>query len=73
MADKGSNHFNECETECVHLYPQEEECTSCSWEESKMYTPGTIRNSQRTRSKINENGVIGKVRVSGEQVILKDI
>ena len=29
MADKGSNLFRECAAECVHLCPQEEECTLC--------------------------------------------
>ena len=47
MADRGLNYFNECDAECVHLYPQKEECTSSSGGDSKMYTPGTIAKSQR--------------------------
>ena len=30
VAYKGLNLFDECAAECVHLYPQEEECTSSS-------------------------------------------
>ena len=30
MIDKGFNLFNECAAKCVHLFPQEEECTSSS-------------------------------------------
>ena len=28
VSDKGFNLFDECAAECVHLGPQEEECTS---------------------------------------------
>ena len=42
-----------------------EECTYSSLGDSNMYTPGTIANSQRTPSKINQNGVITKVRICG--------
>ena len=31
MAEKGANLFDECAAECVHLCPQEEECTSTFW------------------------------------------
>ena len=48
MADKGLNFFDKCAAECVHLCPQEEECTF-SWVNSKMYTPGTLANSQTDR------------------------
>ena len=54
----------------VHLCPLEEEGSSSSWEDSKMYTSGTITNSQRTPTKINKNGAIVKVRVLVEQAIL---
>ena len=37
--------------------------------DSKMYTPGTIANSQRTSTKI-KNGAITKVRILVEQVVL---
>ena len=30
MAEKGLNLFDECAAECVHLCPQEEQCTSFS-------------------------------------------
>ena len=49
MADKGLNLFDEWAAECVYVCPQEEECTSSSWGESKMYTPGTKANSQTGR------------------------
>ena len=52
-----------CVSECVHLCPQVEECISSSWEDSKMYTPDTIANSQRIPIKINKNGAIAKVRI----------
>ena len=38
MTDKGFNLFDECAARCVHLFPLEEECTSSSWGDSKMYT-----------------------------------
>ena len=38
-----------------------------------MYKAGTTANSQRTPTKINKIGVIAKVRVSVEQVILQGI
>ena len=30
MTNKGSNPFDECAAKCVHLFPQEDECTSSS-------------------------------------------
>ena len=36
----------------------------------KMYTSGTIANSQRMPTKINKNGSIAKVNILVEQVIL---
>ena len=50
--------FDECAAKCVHLIPQEEECTSFSLGESKMYTPDTIANSKKTPTKINKNDAI---------------
>ena len=46
----------------VKLNVWEEECTFSSWGYSKMYTPGTIANSQTQRvpTKINRNGVVAK-------------
>ena len=37
-----------------------------------MYTPGTIPNSQRKPGKINKNGAMTELRISVEQVILKN-
>ena len=47
MTDKGSNFFDECAAICVHLFPQGEDCTSSSLGDSKLYTSGSIANSQR--------------------------
>ena len=51
-----------------HLCPQEEECTSSSWGNSKMYKHSTIANSQRKPIKIKKNDSIAKIRVLVEQV-----
>ena len=51
MVDKGLNLCDECTAECVHLCPQEGECTSTSRRDSKMYTTGTIANSQTDRER----------------------
>ena len=56
MTDKGSNLFYECAARCLHLFPQEEECASSSWGNSKMYTSSRIANSQRMQTEINESG-----------------
>ena len=50
MLDKALNLFDDYAAECVHLCSQEEECTSSSWGHSKMYTPGTVANSQTDRA-----------------------
>ena len=73
MVEKGVNLFDECISECVHLCPQLEECISSSWGDSKMYTPGTIANSQRIPTKINKNSAIAEVRILVKQVILYGI
>ena len=75
MTDKGLNLFDDCAAECVHLCPQEEQRTSSSWGHNKMYTPGTMANSQtdRTPTKINKNGAVAKVRLLVELGILKGI
>ena len=51
MVDKGLNLFYECATERGHLCPQEEECNPSSRGDGKMYTPGTIGNSQTDRGR----------------------
>ena len=50
--------FDECAARCVHLFPQEEECTSSSWGDSKMYTSTRIANSQRMQTEINKSSTI---------------
>ena len=66
MTDRGFNLFDECAARCVHLRPKEEEYTSSSWGDSKMYTSGSIENSQRMLTEINESGVITKISISVE-------
>ena len=56
MIDKVFNLFDECASRCVHLSPQEEGCTSSSWGDSKMFTSGSVVNSQRMLTEINEGG-----------------
>ena len=75
MTDKGLNLFDDCPDECVYLCPQEEECTSSSWEYCKIYTAGIIANSQAGRipAKINKNGAVVKVRILVEIGILSDV
>ena len=63
MTDKGFNLFDECAAKCVHLLPQEEECTSSYREDSKLYTSDSIENSQRMVTGINESGAIAKIRI----------
>ena len=72
MTDKGFNLFDECVTKYVHLSPQEEECTFSSWVDSKMYTLGSIANSQRMLAEINEKGAIAKMTI-WRKVILSNI
>ena len=63
MTDKVFKLFDECAARCVHLFPQEEECTSSSWGDSKMYTSSSIANSQRMQTEINKSGTIAKKRI----------
>ena len=58
MTNKEFNLFDECQ----HLSPQEEECISSSWGDSKMCTSGSIANSQRMLTEINGCGEIAKIR-----------
>ena len=62
MADKGCNLFDKSVARCVYMFPQEEEYTSSSWGDSKMYTSGTIANSHMMLNKINESDVRTKIR-----------
>ena len=60
IADKRFNLFDECAARCADLFPQEEVCTSSSWGDSKMYTSGSIANSQAMLTEINESCGIAK-------------
>ena len=60
MKDKGFNRFGEYATRRLPLFPQEEECTSSSWGDSKMYTSSSIANSQRMLTEINGSGAIAR-------------
>ena len=66
----GLNLFDERAAECVNQCLQEEKCTSSSsWEDSKMYAPGTIAN-EGCHLKQKTMVLIAKVRILVEQVIL---
>ena len=54
------NVFDEYVSRCVHISHQEEEYTSSFWADSKMYTFGSIANSQRMPTDINESSTIAK-------------
>ena len=57
------NLYDKGTARCVHLFPQEEECTSSSQGDSKMYTSSSSANSQRTLTEINKSGVLVKIRI----------
>ena len=63
ITDKGFNLFDECATRFVHLFPQEEQCTSSSQGDSKMYKSSSIANSQRILTEENKSGTIAKIRI----------
>ena len=65
MTNKGFTLFDYCAAECVYLCPQEVKRISSSWRHSKIYTPGTIANSQTDQAptEINKNGAVAKVRI----------
>ena len=46
----------------VYIYPLRK-YTSTSWGDNKMYTSGSIADSQRMRAKINKSGAIGKTDI----------
>ena len=60
MTGNVCNVFDEYASRCVHISHQEEECTSSFWADSKMYTFGSIANSQRMPTDINESSTIAK-------------
>ena len=66
MIDKGLNLFDECTVRCANLSPQEKECTSSSWRDSKMYTSGSTTNLQKILNEISESGAIAKIRMGVE-------
>ena len=57
-ADRGLNLFDEYVSGCVHLCPQEEECTCSKCTDHSKFT-----NRQRMPTKINKNGSAAKVRI----------
>ena len=63
MTVKGFNILDECAARYEHLFPQEEERNSSSWEDCKMYTSSSIANSQRMQTEINKSGTIAEVRI----------
>ena len=65
------NLLDECAARFVHPFPQEEECTSSSWGDSRMYTCGSIANSQRTLTEISKSGTIAKIKVWVESGTVK--
>ena len=71
MTDKGGKLFDKCAVICVHLFPQAEECTSSSWEVSKIYTTGSITNSQRMLTERNKSGIITKISIWAETDTVK--
>ena len=71
MAGKSLNLLDECVATCVYLPSQEEECTSSSWGDSRMYTSGSKTNSQGIPNETNKNGAIAKVIILVEKVTLR--
>ena len=52
MAGKWFTVFDECAPRYVYLSPQEEQCASSSWGDSKIYTFGSIASLQRMPTEI---------------------
>ena len=71
MKDKGFNLFDKCAARCAHLFPQEEQCSSSSWGDSKMYTSGSTANSQMILTETNEINAITKIRIWVESDTVK--
>ena len=63
MTDKGFNTFDEFAARFVRLFPHEEESTSSSWWDSKMYTSSSIANSLRMLTEIDKSGAIPKIKI----------
>ena len=64
--------FEESAAKLAHLSPQEEEYSSSSWGDIEMYTSGSIANSQRMLTEVNETGVIVKISIWVESNIVKE-
>ena len=75
MVYKGFGIFDECASRCVYLSPQEEDWTSSSWGDSKMYTFTSMASLQSMIAEISKSGAIAKVSIWVEviQQILKGI
>ena len=71
MTDKRFNLFDECGSRCVHLSPQEQQCTISFWGDSKMSTSDSIASSQRILIEINESGAIAEIKVWMESHTVK--
>ena len=71
MTEKRVNLFDECSARWVHLFHQKKECTSSSRGGSKMYTSGSIANSQRMLTEINKSDTIAKIEVCVESDTVK--
>ena len=71
MTDKGFNLFDGCVARCVYLFPHEKLGTSSSWGDSKMYTSGSIANSQKMLTEINDSDAIVKKRIWVESDTVK--
>ena len=65
--------FRKCAAIWVNLFPQEEECISSYWRDSKIYTSGSVANSQGMLTEINESGAIAKIRVWVESNAIKHL
>ena len=63
MTHKVFDLFDECAARCVDLFLKKEECTSSFWGDSKMYTSGSMTNSQTMLTEINESGALAKIRI----------
>ena len=60
MTDEELNLFDECAARWVNLFPQEEECTSSSWGDNKMYKSSSMANWLRMKTETNETETITK-------------
>ena len=63
MTHKVFDLFDECAARCVDLFLKKEEYISSFWGDSKMYTSGSMTNSQTMLTEINESGALAKIRI----------